>query len=106
MGNETKYIDIAKNIILKFVPKNEYAIFLFGSRAEGNERRASDIDIGILGMKEFPVLIKSDLEDELEESIIPYKVDIIDFATVSEEFKKTALKHIQIWNCPSAIKIN
>lgn len=106
MNNESKYISIAKNIILKYVPKNDFAVFLFGSRAIGKENRTSDIDVGVLGKNTFPILIKSDLLDELEESIIPYKVDIVDFKNVSEDFKKIALQHIQVWNCPTAIEIN
>lgn len=100
---ETKYINLAKEIILKYVPKDKYAVFLFGSRANGKNNRVSDIDIGFLGEKELPVMIKSAIEDELEESIIPYTVDLIDFKKVASDFKKIALKHIIIWNCPKSI---
>ena len=105
MNSVSKYLTIAKDIVMKHIPQDQYAVFLFGSRAEGKEKRTSDIDIGIIGNNEFPIMNKSDLEDELEESIIPYKVDIVDFKKVSDDFKKIALKHIQIWNCPKAIEI-
>jgi hypothetical protein len=38
------------------------------------------------------------MEHELEESLVPYKVDIVDFFYVDEAFKNMALKKIIEWN--------
>ena len=100
------YIDIVKQIVLKHIPKDNFAVFLFGSRAVGNAKPLSDIDIGILGTEPLPTLIKADLESDLEESIVPYKIDLIDFYKVDKDFKKEALNTIQIWNCPKNIFLN
>ena len=100
------YIDIVKQIVLKHVPKDEFAIFLFGSRAVGNAKTLSDIDIGIMGTKPLPTLIMADLDSDLEESIVPFKIDLIDFYQVNKAFKNEALSTIQIWNCPKNIKLN
>ena len=100
------YIDIVKQIVLKHVPKNEFAVFLFGSRAVGNANSLSDIDVGIMGTKPLPTLIMADLDSDLEESIVPFKIDLIDFYQVDKAFKKEALSSIQIWNCPKNIKLN
>ena len=91
------YVGIAKEIILKFIPKDEYKVFLYGSRAVGNEKHYSDIDVGILGKVKFPIKLKVDIEDALEESIVPYKVDLVDFFIVDEVFKKYALEKTVIW---------
>ena len=98
------YIDIVKQIVLKHIPKDNFAVFLFGSRAVGNAKPLSDIDI--LGPKPLPNIIKEDLESDLEESIVPYKIDLIDFYQVDKDFKKEALNTIQIWNCPKNISLN
>ena len=98
------YIDIVKQIVLKHVPKNEFAVFLFGSRAASNSNSLSDIDVGIMGTKPLPTLIMADLDSDLEESIVPFKIDLIDFYQVDQVFKKEALSSIQIWNCPKNIK--
>ena len=90
------YIDIVKQIVLKHIPKDNFAVFLFGSRAVGNAKPLSDIDIGILGLEPLPTIIKVDLESDLEESIVPYKIDLIDFYQVDKDFKKEALNTIQI----------
>lgn len=50
-------------------------------------------------------MVKSNIEDELEESIIPYTVDLIDFKNVTADFKKIALEDIIVWNRPKNIKI-
>ena len=100
------YIDIVKQIVLKHIPKDNFAVFLFGSRAVGNAKPLSDIDIGILGLEPLPIIIKADLETALEESIVPYKIDLIDFYQVDKDFKKEALNTIQIWNCPKNISLN
>ena len=100
------YIDIVKQIVLKHVPKNEFAVFLFGSRAASNSNSLSDIDVGIMGTKPLPTLIMADLDSDLEESIVPFKIDLIDFYQVDKAFKDEALSSIQIWNCPKNIKLN
>ena len=100
------YIDIVKQIVLKHVPKNEFAVFLFGSRAASNSNSLSDIDVGIMGTKPLPTLIMADLDSNLEESIVPFKIDLIDFYQVDKAFRDEALSSIQIWNCPKNIKLN
>ena len=100
------YIDIVKQIVLKHVPKNEFAVFLFGSRAASNSNSLSDIDVGIMGTKPLPTLIMANLDSDLEESIVPFKIDLIDFYQVDKAFKNEALSSIQIWNCPKNIKLN
>ena len=100
------YIDIAKQIVLKQVPNDAFAIFLFGSRAAGNVKALSDIDIGILGTEPLPMIVQAHLDADLDESIVPFKIDLIDFYQVDKDFKKEALKKIQICNCPKNIKLN
>lgn len=100
------YLDIVKKIVLRHVPQNEFAVFLFGSRAVGNAKALSDIDVGILGLQPLPTLIKADLETDLDESVVPFKIDLIDFYQVDEAFKKEALSSVQIWSCPKNIKLN
>ncbi len=92
------YITLTKEIVLSHIPKNEYKVFVFGSRAVGNHHSKSDIDVGILGSKKLPVQIKLDIEESLEYSNIPFKVEIIDFFEVNETFKKQAFEKILMLN--------
>lgn len=81
-----------KAIITKYLPRNDFKVFLFGSRASGKNRPGSDFDIGIMGKKPVDFGIMGLLEEDLENSDIPYKIDIVDFQRVPEGFKKLALR--------------
>ena len=94
---EIDYIAITRQIVLKHIDTSQYRVFLFGSRACGNFRHNSDIDVGIWGKERIPLTAKLAIEEELEESIVPYKVDIVDFSLVDETFKKFALEKIVEW---------
>ncbi len=52
---------------------------LYGSRARGNARRFSDIDIALsAGDRPVPAAVLAALAESLEESRIPFHVDIVD----------------------------
>ncbi len=99
MQNTVKinYIDIVKQIVLQHIDTRQYKVFLFGSRACGNAKKFSDIDVGILGNQKFSVINKFEIEQAIDESIVPYKVDIIDFFNADNKFQTEALTHIIEW---------
>ncbi|MDR3088376.1 MAG: nucleotidyltransferase domain-containing protein [Desulfobulbaceae bacterium] len=53
---------------------------LFGSRAKGQSRRNSDIDIAVSG--DIDDFACAELASELDELPLPYQFDVINFATV------------------------
>ncbi|MBE0539665.1 MAG: nucleotidyltransferase domain-containing protein [Ignavibacterium sp.] len=93
------YLAKIKEIILSIIDTKEYKVFLFGSRATKKFKRYSDVDIGLLGNKPVGNAYYK-IINKIEESDIPYKVDIEDFALVDEQFKKIALEEIEIWSDP------
>ena len=78
-------IDDIKNVISKNEEINK--VLLFGSRARGNYRKASDIDIAV-----FAPNISSSrlnlLRDSLDELDIIYKIDVVNYYTISKEALK------------------
>ena len=96
---EAKYLKIVKEIVLDIITDKSVKVFLFGSRANNSFRFGSDVDIGVANIdnKEFSK-IKSKILLKLEESIVPFKVDIINFSNVDSAFKETAMKSIEIWS--------
>lgn len=73
--------------LTEHLPKNS-KIWLFGSRATGTAKPFSDIDILIdaerpLSLKELAILSLI-----FEESSLPYKVDLVDAASISPSFRK------------------
>jgi predicted nucleotidyltransferase len=88
-----KYLPIVQKIIRKFIPAKQYQVFVFGSWAKQQNDQFSDLDIGVLGNERLHAVVKINLESALQESIVPFKVDIVDFFTVSASFKQEALQH-------------
>jgi predicted nucleotidyltransferase len=81
-----------KNIIIsiiKNIPElGDCSVYLYGSRVNGKSVRFSDLDVAIDNHGE-PVTdsIRFNLAALLEESFLPYPVDIIDINSVSPLFK-------------------
>ncbi len=90
-------IENLKKVILSFLKDEDVKVVLFGSRARGDFINTSDVDVGIIIGKRFDRKKLILLREYIEELNIPYKVEIIDFSTVSEEFKQMALKERVIW---------
>lgn len=55
----------------------ESSIYLFGSRARGDAEAMSDIDIAVESDRDLHRDF-SEIRSELEESLLPFKVDLID----------------------------
>lgn len=85
-----------KKIISKFINSKDYKIFIFGSRAKERARKFSDYDIGIVGKRPLSFEKMALIEDALEESDLPFRVDLIDFHSVTKEFKKSAAAKIRM----------
>lgn len=65
------------------------SVWLFGSRALGSYKEASDIDLAIKGHLEPKTLIR--LKDAFEDSNLPFFVDLVAYADITEPALK---KHI------------
>ena len=72
-------------------------IYLFGSRATKTNQPESDIDIAIDAQKKINAFTLSKIKEALEESSIPFTIDILDLHSISLEFKKQILKEGIAW---------
>lgn len=88
------YSSQIKEIIQKHLPVEEFKLFIFGSRASGKTRKWSDIDVGIWGKNRLTAKTLADIEEDLEDSRIPFRVEVVDFSRVSQDFKEIALQSI------------
>ena len=66
----------------------EYDVRAFGSRVEGTAKPYSDLDLAIITVKPLPLSKKADLREALDQSDLSIKVDIIDWSTISANFRK------------------
>lgn len=83
---EKEQLEIVKKILKKHVPDAE--IRIFGSRYKNTNKEYSDIDIAIVEKNKIDINKYIKLKEDFEESNLKYRVDLIDWNSISEEFKK------------------
>jgi len=91
---DQKTINEIKSIVFQFLNRKSDKVFLFGSRAIGNGRKFSDIDIGIKSNRTISPMTMFEIEEAFEVSEIPYTIDVVDFSKVAERFKAVAKQKI------------
>lgn len=74
----------------------QYRLFFFGSRVTNSGDDHSDIDVGVEGPAPVPPAALSAIKEELEDLPAVYKVDLVDFAEVSGDFRQVALANIEV----------
>ena len=77
---------IVANILKKHIP--EYEVWAFGSRAKWTAKQYSDLDLAVVTDTSMSPSISAALADDFSESDLPFKVDVVDWATTSESFRR------------------
>lgn len=65
---------------------------LYGSRAKGNYKTGSDIDLTLLGGEELTLRVLYKIMDELDDLLLPYMFDLSIFHDISDP---DVVEHIQ-----------
>jgi predicted nucleotidyltransferase len=82
-----KYLTIIRQILEKHIPKRQ--VKALGSRTTGNAKPYSDLDLAVMGDKPLDLKTLALLKEDFAESDLPFRIDIIQWANTSSEFKKT-----------------
>lgn len=77
-------------LLRQFLPG--VAVWAFGSRVRGNARATSDLDLAIFSRSEHKRQV-FDLQEALEESALPFKVDLLVWDEIPENFKANIQQH-------------
>jgi predicted nucleotidyltransferase len=83
--------DLICKILKSFFPNVN--ILVFGSRIDGRAKPYSDLDIALDTGSKISLSMLSQIHAALAQTNIPFKVDITDLHSVSEDFKKHILGH-------------
>lgn len=97
MESENKNLLKLKELIIDSLKNEKVTVLLFGSRARKENLPFSDIDIGIMPQGKWDEIKLAILREKIEDSAIPYKVDIVNLSEVSQDFRKQVLKDAVIW---------
>lgn len=80
------HLRMVLDILQKHVP--QYEVWAFGSRAKWTAKDYSDLDLCVVSDKPLSFSLLGALAEDFSESDLPWKVDVVDWATVSESFRK------------------
>ena len=92
------YLDRIKDMVLDGLSGYAVTVYLFGSRARGPVRPASDVDIAVEAQEPLPPRVLARLRDRLEESTVPYRVDILDLASAGDALRERVKREGVVWN--------
>jgi type I restriction enzyme S subunit len=79
-------LKIVLDILERHVPDRE--VWAFGSRATWKAKEYSDLDLAVIGDEPLGYKLLGALKDDFAESDLPFKVDVVDWATTSESFRE------------------
>lgn len=88
---KAEYLEIVCNVLRKNLPADA-KVGIFGSRTTGKAKEFSDIDLVIDLGKPLPLSISAKLAYDFEESNLPYRVDVVDWHSISDSFRERIAK--------------
>ncbi len=78
--------DTVRDILARHVPGHE--VWAFGSRVTGGARSYSDLDLAVVTETPLTLRTLAGLTEAFAESNLPWRVDIVDWATTGESFRR------------------
>ena len=88
------HLQMVQTILHSHVPSFE--AWAFGSRARGDAGKNSDLDLCLVGDKPLSFEARANLKLAFSESNIPYCVDLVEWASLSEGFRKLIAQDKQV----------
>ena len=82
---------IVEDILCEHLPDG-VKVWVFGSRAEWTTKESSDLDLALEGDGPLVTRIVTALDLAFEESLLPFRVDVVDLHRVGEGFRQIVLR--------------
>ena len=87
-------LKVILDILQQYVPDAEVRVF--GSRYNLTARKYSDLDLVILDQDKLDLKLFANLRETFEESDLPFRVDILDWHCISQEFRQVIEKGYEV----------
>ena len=99
--NTTIHISSAQRQILsallaQYLP--QALVWAFGSRVKGNFRPDSDLDLVVFSKATQSASI-SELKEALDESLLPFSVDVLVWDEIGQDFREHILEKYAVFEC-------
>jgi predicted nucleotidyltransferase len=85
-GISSEHLNWIKKILTIFLPEGS-KVFVFGSRARGDYKKYSDLDLAILSKEPIQSETLLQIQEHFSESSIPFKIDLVDLNKIDPDFK-------------------
>lgn len=86
-----QHLQTVHGILLQHVP--HCTVWAFGSRTQGTAKPYSDLDLAVISPQPLPLATLAALAEDFSESDLPWRVDVLDWATTSAEFQRLVENH-------------
>lgn len=91
-------LKVARSIVDKEIAGPGVRVWLFGSRARGNAKPFSDIDIAVEHDGRLSRTRFAELRASLDESLIPFFVDVVDLAEAEPRLVEAVREEGILWS--------
>jgi predicted nucleotidyltransferase len=91
---EARHWGMLQAILAHHLPDRE--VWAFGSRTKGAAKLHSDLDLVVLGAAPLGIATQAALTEALSESDLPWRVDVVDWATTSAFQALIAQHHVVV----------
>lgn len=102
MKVQNKELALIQKILGDIVPHCE--VWAFGSRVNGNPKPFSDLDLVMLDRQPISLDTRANLAEAFSESDLPWKVDLLDWHSISPEFQKIIQANYEVIQTPVSSK--
>ncbi len=96
---DSKHLLIVKDIL----SRRDYSFFAFGSRVQGHPKKFSDLDL--LYYEKIDSAILSKLEEDFEESDLPFQIDLVSYHECDPNFQQLLSNHIVCLQSSSDLRL-
>ena len=93
------HLDMVKQILAEHVPECEVRVF--GSRIKGTTKRYADLDLVIVGKGRMERNQLDKLAESFAELDSPFRVDVLDWFAISDDFRKLIDEKYEIIQKPN-----
>ena len=90
-------LERVREIVMDVLGTEDVRVYLFGSCATGSVRSSSDIDVAVEPLHGSPPPSLATLRERLDESDVPYDVDVVDLSRASLEFAQRVRREGLVW---------
>ena len=89
-----KYLETIQHVLSLHIP--EYEVRVFGSRVKWTAKGYSDLDLAVVGSEPLTLRQLRQLAEAFEESYLPIRVDVVDWQSLSDGFRKVISEKYEV----------